>query len=59
VFGNRLMKNEKDRRSGENGQTSSEYAVVLTVISGTSIALHSSLSQSVATALNSMVRLLP
>jgi Flp pilus assembly pilin Flp len=54
-----LMDNEIDRRGGEHGQTSSEYAVVLTVISGTSVFLSSSLSQSVATALNSMVRLLP
>lgn len=43
----------------ETGQTMPEYAVVLTVVSGTSLFLFTGLSGQVATAVINVVRLLP
>jgi Flp pilus assembly pilin Flp len=50
---------ELGRLKLETGQTMSEYAVVLTVISGTSVFLFTGLSAQVATAVINVVRLLP
>ena len=50
---------ELGRLKLETGQTMSEYAVVLTVISGTSVLLFTGLSAQVATAVINVVRLLP
>jgi Flp pilus assembly pilin Flp len=49
----------KDRQKLERGQTMSEYAVVLTVISGTSVLLFSGLATKVETVVLGVVRLLP
>ncbi len=55
---NKLI-NELGRPGLESGQTTSEYAVVLTVISGSSVFLFTGLSAQVATAVIDVVRLLP
>ncbi len=55
----KLMIGLKDRLGLEQGQTMSEYALVLTGISATSVLAVSNLSTQVANAVINVVRLLP
>ena len=54
-----LIQELKDRLKLERGQTMSEYALVLTLISATSVLAFSSLSTAVRLAITSVVGLLP
>jgi hypothetical protein len=56
---NKLMSKLNDRLQLDTGQTMSEYAIVLSLISGSTVLLFTGLSSKVATMLLDVVRLLP
>jgi Flp pilus assembly pilin Flp len=56
---NKLISGLNDRLQLERGQTMSEYAIVLSLISGSTVLLFTGLSSKVATMLTDVVRLLP
>jgi hypothetical protein len=56
---NKLISGLNDRLQLDAGQTMSEYAFVLTLISGSTVLLFTGLSSKVATMLLDVVRLLP
>ena len=56
---NKLISGLNDRLQFDAGQTMSEYAIVLSLISGSTVLLFTGLSSKVATMLLDVVRLLP
>lgn len=56
---NKLISALNDRLQQDAGQTMSEYAFVLSLISGSTVLLFTGLSSKVATMLLDVVRLLP
>jgi len=56
---NKLIFGLNSRLRLETGQTMSEYAIVLSLISGSTVLLFTGLSSKVATMLLDVVRLLP
>jgi Flp pilus assembly pilin Flp len=56
---NKLISGLNSRLRLETGQTMSEYAIVLSLISGSTVLLFTGLSSKVATMLLDVVRLLP
>ena len=56
---NKLISGLNDRLQLDRGQTMSEYALVLTLISGSTVLVFTGLASKVATMLSDVVGLLP